>query len=91
MCHSEENVHTRQSQNNSRPYQEYLPPFSAVFLLASCANPRTPRNGRRIGDDYTHGHAVRFVCAPNYKLEGDSLISCSDGKWSGPTPLCRGQ
>ena len=64
--------------------------LSLLSFLGPCANPGTPRNGLKIGSDFRHGRKVTFVCQAGFKLTGISSITCQDGRWSDPVPVCKG-
>lgn len=49
-----------------------------------------PKNGKRIGDDFSIGSTVTFSCDEGYELDGESKLTCRpDGQWSDRTPLCK--
>ena len=58
---------------------------------ASCSDPGNPLPGRAIGDDFSHGKRVSFICPRDYVMKGARTITCSDGQWSDNTPNCRGE
>ncbi|XP_067016854.1 CUB and sushi domain-containing protein 1-like isoform X2 [Acropora muricata] len=55
---------------------------------ASCRRPEAPRNGGMRGDNFNHNEKVVFYCDENYKLVGQSQITCKDGSWSDLFPKC---
>lgn len=50
--------------------------------------PRAPRNGYVIAPKTDHGMRARFACRDGYTLNGNDVIECSYGNWSGEIPLC---
>ena len=65
--------------------------LALIFFLAvvSCANPGSPANGRRQGNDFSFGKRVTYVCNRGYVLEGDERRTCGkDGEWTGDLPSC---
>ena len=48
-----------------------------------------PKDGKRTVIT-TNGFAkhISFSCNPNYTMMGINLSTCSNGKWSSPTPTC---
>ena len=60
-------------------------------LLAPCLYPGIPGNGSMSGDDFRHDRTVRYTCKPGFGLEGDQLLKCSDGRWIGNKPQCKGK
>uniref|UniRef100_A0A8C5CBQ3 CUB and Sushi multiple domains 2 n=1 Tax=Gadus morhua TaxID=8049 RepID=A0A8C5CBQ3_GADMO len=76
---------------------------SKGFHLVYQAVPRTsatqcnsvpePRNGRRMGNNFAVGAAIRFECSPGYVLEGPSAIECLTvpnalAQWNSSIPSC---
>ena len=62
------------------------------FLLAPCAEPGAPVNGRiQQNANFRHNSRVQFVCDGNYQLDGNQWIQCADGTWSDPVPKCIGE
>nr|XP_058966491.1 CUB and sushi domain-containing protein 1-like [Pocillopora verrucosa] len=57
---------------------------------APCAKPAAPPNGGLWGRDFRHGQSVRFICRSGYQRVGTSPITCNDGKWNKPFPVCKG-
>ena len=48
--------------------------------------------GSIIGNNFSHGGAVRFICKDGpFDLIGASEITCSDGAWNHPKPSCEGK
>lgn len=49
-----------------------------------------PRNGKRIGNNFTIGGEIRFRCSSLYTLIGSNVITClSNGTWSNKPPKCK--
>ena len=61
------------------------------FPTAPCRDPGVPRQGNRIGDDFSHDSKVIFTCPNDYLMEGVGEISCSNGTWSNRVPTCKGE
>ena len=58
-------------------------------LVITCPNPGAPVNGQRIGEVFTYGSRVSWVCDINYQLSGQPGAVCqADGTWSNPLPSC---
>ena len=58
-------------------------------LVVTCGDPGSPANGRRSGDGFAVGQAVRFSCDEGYVLRGAPFRICNnDGQWSGSQPTC---
>lgn len=54
-----------------------------------CGDPGTPANGLRVGDEFTVGSIVRYVCDAGFGLDGPADRECQvDGTWSGFLPTC---
>ena len=48
-----------------------------------------PKNGKRIGEDFTIGGKVKFRCSSLYTLIGQEVLTClPDGHWSSTPPTC---
>ena len=60
------------------------------MLLVTCPNPDNITDGSYRGIDYTDGGTVTYVCDNQYFLDGSSNITCVDGRWNSPPPVCRG-
>ena len=60
-------------------------------ISAPCLYPGIPGNGSMSGDDFRHDRTVRYTCKPGFGLEGDQLLKCSDGRWIGNKPHCKGK
>ncbi|XP_046845335.1 papilin-like isoform X2 [Xenia sp. Carnegie-2017] len=49
-----------------------------------------PRNGKRIGNDFTIGSEIKFRCSSLYTLIGSNVITCLfNGTWSNKAPKCK--
>ncbi|KAI4818313.1 hypothetical protein KUCAC02_011657, partial [Chaenocephalus aceratus] len=58
-----------------------------------CSSVPEPRNGRRMGNNFAVGAAIRFECTPGYTLEGPSAIECLTvpnalAQWNTTIPSC---
>ena len=68
------------------------------FSDVRCPDPGVPKNGERVGNNFTYGEEVRFRCHGGYRLFGvqntpsgdwSSPIRCTgDGTWSSIVPYC---
>ena len=48
-----------------------------------------PKNGKRIGEDFTIGGKLQFKCQSKYTLVGPGMLTClSSGQWSASVPKC---
>ena len=71
---------------NIHDLRHKVPSFSA-----SCPDPGIPYQGKRIDQDFRHGHTVRFTCPRDYVIEGAAAIKCTDGRWNNTKPSCKGK
>ncbi|XP_787776.4 complement factor H [Strongylocentrotus purpuratus] len=56
---------------------------------ADCSDPGTPVNGSQAANSsYTHGGQVSYECDPGFDTLGSSVITCDNGTWSAPIPIC---
>ncbi|XP_078348103.1 sushi, von Willebrand factor type A, EGF and pentraxin domain-containing protein 1-like isoform X1 [Oculina patagonica] len=55
----------------------------------TCKGPRPLDNGRIIGDDYSYGSSINFVCNFGYDLRGPASLTCTKGVWNGKMPECK--
>ena len=63
---------------------------SVPVCLISCGSPSQLINGLAVGNEYSYGSNVSFVCYNGFKLNGQSSIFCEkNGEWSDDTPNCR--
>uniref|UniRef100_A0A8C9Y1H6 CUB and Sushi multiple domains 2 n=1 Tax=Sander lucioperca TaxID=283035 RepID=A0A8C9Y1H6_SANLU len=58
-----------------------------------CSSVPEPRNGRRMGNNFSVGAVIRFECSPGYMLEGPSAIECLTvpnalAQWNSSIPSC---
>lgn len=62
------------------------------FLMsASCDDPGTITQARKIGNDYSHGQIVTYECiTQGYSLIGNPTLTCNDGRWDSQRPQCKG-
>lgn len=55
-----------------------------------CFPPYTPANAQIVGDDFSFGANITFVCDEGYKMLGNSVRVCqASGIWSGTSPTCQ--
>ena len=58
-------------------------------IVAYCADPGTPVNGRRLISGYTERHTVNYTCDVGFELSGVATRMClSNGTWSANLPTC---
>ncbi|XP_034142652.1 CUB and sushi domain-containing protein 3 [Esox lucius] len=60
--------------------------------MISCGDPGVPANGLRIGEDFTVGQNITFMCQPGYLIEtgGSTTSTCTqNGTWSAIIPVCK--
>lgn len=43
-----------------------------------------------IPESLTEGAKAKYSCTNRYKLVGDSVLTCENGKWAGDVPYCKG-
>lgn len=61
-------------------------------MSASCDDPGTIAQGRKIGNDYSHGQMVTYECiTQGYSLVGNPTLTCNDGSWDSQRPQCKGK
>ncbi|KAJ7383515.1 hypothetical protein OS493_027681 [Desmophyllum pertusum] len=58
-------------------------------FVAPCGDLAPPVHGWKSGDDFSHGQTVSFYCRFGYTRVGASPITCNDGKWDRPVPICK--
>uniref|UniRef100_A0A8C7XQX3 CUB and Sushi multiple domains 2 n=1 Tax=Oryzias sinensis TaxID=183150 RepID=A0A8C7XQX3_9TELE len=83
---------TSKGQSSSRGFHlvyQAVPRTSAT----QCSSVPEPRNGRRMGNNFSVGALVRFECNPGYLLEGSSVIECLTvpnalAQWNISIPSC---
>ena len=66
--------------------------FSRLILdvPGHCGNPGVPRFGELVGDDFSVGVQVSYVCKEGYRLLGNVVRRCGrNGRWSGDLPVCQ--
>ena len=51
-----------------------------------CEDPGTPMHSVRLGQTYTEGSKLQFLCQPPYRLVGDEFRTCSSEKRKSNTP-----
>jgi hypothetical protein len=66
--------------------------FDCIFFAENCSDPSKDTNAKVIGDVFSHGNEVKFVCPKDYILipESSEILTCDDGKWNGMLPSCKG-
>ncbi|XP_015755086.1 PREDICTED: sushi, von Willebrand factor type A, EGF and pentraxin domain-containing protein 1-like isoform X4 [Acropora digitifera] len=74
--------------NNSITCQEGEWSSNLPFCRAKCADPGALSNGFRRGGDFRHGKKVTFGCRRGFRLKGVNIITCNNGNWSNPLPVC---
>lgn len=69
--------------------------FDPLLTVITCGDPGVPANGLRMGDDFTVGQNVTFMCQPGYMMiGGDNTVTrtCTNNStWSGTVPSCQGK
>ena len=64
-----------------------------VFVSASkeCSRPETPKHGERIGNDFSVGKKVWYICDDGFAIHGSMMLQCLGNRtWSKPVPVCQG-
>ena len=65
-------------------------PLSLIVPPPGCGNPGTPRNGRRLGNNFTVGAVVFFRCFDDFDIVESKFRICqANGSWSGTQPVCQ--
>lgn len=66
--------------------------FNFLAFLRKCLDPGVPKNGFRVGEDFSYKETVEYFCNPGFKLtEGTRFRSCQkNNKWNGTLPTCKG-
>ncbi|XP_068694975.1 sushi, von Willebrand factor type A, EGF and pentraxin domain-containing protein 1-like isoform X1 [Montipora foliosa] len=55
-----------------------------------CGEPGTPKNGRKVGMQYSVNYKVYFDCDLGYELWGSEERKCQqNGTWTGQQPVCK--
>ncbi|KOB66896.1 Sushi, von Willebrand factor type A, EGF and pentraxin domain-containing protein 1, partial [Operophtera brumata] len=63
--------------------------YPLPMCLGKCKKmPKFPRNGMVIAPKTEHGMKARFRCKDGFELQGNPIVVCSFGNWSGETPKC---
>ena len=65
-----------------------------IYILASrkCRSPKVPKNGQKIGNNYSVGQSVAYSCDTGFVLQGAAVIECLKNKtWNEAAPLCKGK
>lgn len=64
---------------------------SSKAFLRKCLDPGVPKNGFRVGEDFSYKETVEYFCNPGFKLtEGTRFRSCQkNNKWNGTLPTCK--
>ena len=69
----------------------FINDFMYCFMcLVTCPDPANITDGFYSGSDYSEGGTVTYVCDDQYFLDGSSNITCLNGRWDTPPPVCRG-
>ena len=50
--------------------------------------PIPPNAMLNFDSDFEPGQQATFSCDPDYTLEGEAVLTCENGTWDHPTPLC---
>ena len=61
------------------------------FLEYMCdeLDAEAPKYGKRIGNAFTIGSELTFICSSNYNLKGEKKLKClPSGEWSAEPPTC---
>eukprot|EP00062_Callorhinchus_milii_P016178 gi/632967218/ref/XP_007899854.1/ PREDICTED: CUB and sushi domain-containing protein 3 [Callorhinchus milii] len=61
--------------------------------IISCGDPGVPASGMRLGDKFTVGQNVTYLCQPGYTMDskGSKIRTCTgNGTWTGSMPFCKG-
>lgn len=70
---------------------------STSYSIPCCSDPGIPKNGIRIGSQFSVGSEVNFGCSAGYILRGGSAsLTCRYGEWNvvewdGERPQCVGE
>ncbi|XP_066021713.1 CUB and sushi domain-containing protein 1 isoform X2 [Pocillopora verrucosa] len=62
---------------------------SVPSCKALCPTPIAPTNGRIQGRDFRHGQSIKFWCSRGYTRVGAFSVTCKEGKWGAPFPVCK--
>ncbi|XP_068695200.1 proclotting enzyme-like [Montipora foliosa] len=56
----------------------------------NCSWPRKPKHGKRIGNDFSVGQKVWYICDGGFEIKGSVTLQCLENRtWSGPVPICK--
>ena len=64
--------------------------FFFFYSIAPCAKVVPPPHGIISEGGFKHGASVMFYCRYGYTRAGASSITCNNGNWNKPTPVCKG-
>ena len=84
------------SKDNIKSYEQKVKKLSMnlmwIFLsLALCPTLIALTNGRIQGTDFRHERFIKFWCSRGYTRVGAFSVTCKEGKWGAPFPVCKGQ
>ena len=59
---------------------------------AECRDPGPVSNSNDYGTGtFSHLAAINISCDNGYDLVGDTTLTCNNGSWDNPTPICYGK
>ncbi len=64
--------------------------YGLIFAVINCGDPGDVPNAERVGDVFTEGAIVRYVCTDSCFTGGGPITCRSDETWS-PRPSCNSQ
>ena len=63
--------------------------YNSLSNLGVCPRLTDPDNGFLvIMTGVSEGHVAGFLCKFGYKLVGATVLTCRNGQWSDPPPVC---
>ena len=80
-------------QSRHGPVINHLLFIDLTVILATkrCSRPKSPRHGHRIGNDFSIGQKVWFMCDDGFEIEGSVVLQCLKNRtWNRPVPICKG-
>ena len=93
----------KRQQQQQQQHQQQQQQTASSLTPAACADPGTPRHGRREGGDdsmsssFEVGAKVTYTCLQGYRLQGWPELTCnydpasSTAAWSDAAPQCIGE
>jgi len=69
---------------------QYFSISITLLYFAVCQKIHLPNGTTSYSRDRAHSQIARFSCHYGFYINGSEQITCRDGVWSHPTPICTG-